>query len=208
MSELQTRIQQAYAQSNARQHAEGLRWYSDAHTFAESLANASGGRITTEQVAGVIAVTSPVQPWTAQQVFVPILIKQYLEGQAPEKSFGFVRNTLKAWSVLSGDLSVITGPKVTRFFLAIMGDTNAITVDRWIARVAYGHEVDGVSNKQYVEVAEAIRAASEQIGVPPRELQAILWVWARGTMKSWRPERIMRSGYSGSQQATAKKRTI
>jgi hypothetical protein len=93
----------------------------------------------------------------------------------------------QGWRIANGEaaLSVLNGPKVRAFYANIMGDTDAVTVDVWAARVATGLTGKAAERaigtaKRYADVADAYRHAARILGVTPREVQAATWVAARG----------------------------
>ena len=93
-----------------------------------------------------------------------------------------LRNSVgKAERIWQGErpLQVLSGPKVRNFYRAMMGDENAMTVDRWMLR-AVGWPTDTITNGQYDLVANAIRQASLGTGLTPAQYQAAVWVKVRG----------------------------
>jgi hypothetical protein len=164
--------------ASAADLATGLDWYEHARTFARSLG------LDDETGAGVVAALSPMNGWSANMTLARGLTERYLAGEAmPTSGFGLRGNVLKAWRILDGQdpLDVLRGQKVTAFYANIMGDPNAVTVDRWAARIARGDPSDKglVTAKQYREMADAYRDAADRVGVTPRELQAAVWTHYR-----------------------------
>jgi hypothetical protein len=84
----------------------------------------------------------------------------------------------KAQRVAGGELSAITGPKVSRFYRNMLGDGDAVTVDVWACRIAYDDpRRDIAPNEAQVAVLErAYRLAASWCGLRPRELQASTWI--------------------------------
>lgn len=179
------RIMDAYCSTGLDDREAGLRWYTDAHTFAEGLAIVGGFDI--DRVCGVIAVTSPTVGWEDQKQRIPLILGAYNEGRhAYRIALGLRRNIEKAFDILKdGNFDAISGKKVTSFFLNLLGNQDAVTVDRWAFRVATGLSVTQVPNCHYDTIVAAYRSAAKRLGLPPRELQAITWVWAR---RCWRAE--------------------
>jgi hypothetical protein len=113
--------------ASAADLATGLDWYERARTFARSLGLAD------ETGAGVVAALSPMNGWSANMTLARGLTERYLAGEAmPTSGFGLRGNVLKAWRILDGQdpLDVLRGQKVTAFYANIMGDPNAVTVER------------------------------------------------------------------------------
>jgi hypothetical protein len=68
----------------------------------------------------------------------------------------------------------VTGPKVTSFYLNILGHTEPITVDAIMSRAAgFGSDVR-VGMRTKIEVA--IRSLSDVFGTTPRDTQAAVWI--------------------------------
>lgn len=182
------RLLNVWRKCSAEDKRDGMSWYHEAGQFARAIADASGGKVTAEQVAAVIAITSPKQKWALQKVFVPLIVADYVRG-LPECTvrFGFNRFLTKAWRVLTeNDFGQVSGPKVTRFFLNICGDCSVVTVDRWAIRVAWGLKDQAeynsrITSAQYLAIEQAYKRAAELVGVEASDFQAALWVWARRT---------------------------
>lgn len=65
-------------------------------------------------------------------------------------------------------------PKAGNFARNIKGDPNAVTIDRWMARIFYGRE--RVSPEQSNFLQHWVRQMAWDAGVQPREMQAGIWV--------------------------------
>ena len=99
----------------------------------------------------------------------------------PRIQTGAMRAT--AWKIAQGadPLETLSGPKVRAFYRAITGDTDAVTVDRWAARVAEGRDDSRApSGRRWdrLETAYRVAAATEEVGA--RDLQAAVWCAIRG----------------------------
>src|SRR5690606_6619528 len=91
--------------------------------------------------------------------------------------------------ILAGEdpLDVLKGDKVRSFYLNILGDTDAVTVDRHAPELYLGKRVadrarPSVGKRLYREASDASRTAAAQAPrqPTPRDLQAITWlVWRR-----------------------------
>jgi len=156
-----------------------MRWYDVAREVAESLA--VGTPYSVEQCAAVLAITSPSVLWRRNCEVSRIIIAAHLAG-IPHSDLGLCRNhrtVVSAYRALDGDLSAVSGPKVTAFFAAIMGDPHAVTLDRHCFKAAIGVERCGPVLRRSVDAA--YRAAAAAVGVTPREMQATVWVAWRGS---------------------------
>lgn len=172
----------AFRASTAEDLAQGLEWYGLAGSMAAALAD--GSEYSTEQCAGVIAAMSPMMSWRSNIDVATRLIALHRSGaDQPTAGYGMLRNIDKAWRILDGaePLDVLSGPKVRAFYANIIGDPVAVTVDRWAARVARADATDDglVTAREYREIADAFRAAADQLEITARDLQAAVWVYFR-----------------------------
>jgi hypothetical protein len=160
---------------------QGQDWYSEAQRFCVGVSELIGIEYT--RIAAVVAVTSPNTYWTQQQIYVPLIIKAWQAGKPANKvGFTMLKLVEKAYACLNGDLSAIHGNKVSSFFLNICGDSSAVTVDRWAARIALAdYNITRFTPRWYAPIAEAYRRAARLVGWTPRDFQATLWVYARQT---------------------------
>jgi hypothetical protein len=73
----------------------------------------------------------------------------------------------------------VTGPKVSNFYLNIVGWEEPVTVDSIMSKAAgYGSDVN---NRIRAEVTDAVNTLSNVIGLSPRDTQAAVWIAYRGT---------------------------
>ena len=76
----------------------------------------------------------------------------------------------------------VTGPKVNAFYRALMGDVNALVLDRWAIHAAgYPKPRSEVPRTLRMELEAAYRAAAAACGETVRAFQAITWIVARET---------------------------
>lgn len=166
-----------------------LGWYARAREWAGSLAVLNS--LPVETVVGVVAALSPLQSWEEQLTYTPLALSAFWGGQ-PLPGPGFGANKNKAQRILQGErpLDVLSGAKVLAFFRAIMGDTDAVVIDRHAWAIASGPDAVGLSltDKRYRETAEAYRAAAASLRVAfpalaelltPAGVQALTWVYWR-----------------------------
>ena len=157
----------------------GTVWYPSA--LAECRNLAEGTRYSTEQVAAAVAHLSPRMPWSRN---IACAASVMLTGTAPALG----ANVEKANRALVSDNpeSTFASPKTFNFYRNIIGDTNAVTVDVWAARIALGlptGELEKVLGRKgmYEAVAHAYRLAAKRRNIAPSEMQAITWCAIRGT---------------------------
>jgi hypothetical protein len=180
--EMTRRVLRVWDAASAEDLSNGLEWYSRARDVADSLA--AGAPITTEVAAGVIAALSPRCGWSANVRGAGLMVDAFAHGRGMPVTAGTLTNRRKAWEILQrgGDpLEVLGGPKVRAFYANIMGDTHAVTVDVWAARVAEGPTFRDAApaGKRYKLIATAYRRAGELLGVSARDVQAAVWTHYR-----------------------------
>jgi hypothetical protein len=171
----------AFRNTTPADRIKGMGWYAEAQRFAETLATVAN--MPTRNIAGAIAATSPAQTWEIQQVYLPELVRDYLNGTPAHKSTGIgtVEQKRKAYACLDGVLGALgNGKKTNRFLANLLGNTTVVTIDRWAYRVAVNDlSVMQPSPDWYEAIEAAYQEAAWQLGYTPREFQAILWVYIR-----------------------------
>lgn len=148
----------------------GESWYAIARGDCRRMARESG--CTLAVAAGVVAAYSPRMLWNANLTVARRALAGDVRGMAPVVS--------KVRRILAGErpLDVLSGPKVRRFYRAIMGDPRAVVIDRWIAR-AMGVPPEGVS-ALYATLESVVVKVADGRGLTPAAVQATVWVAIRG----------------------------
>lgn len=170
-----------YAQASPEQIDRGRDWYPCARRWAANLADETG--YTLEQVVAVMAITSP----GAQLVSNVRWTESALRAKRNRKriSVGRFPNTMrpKIHAVLNSAAAAheyVTGPKVGPFFRAILGDEDALVIDRWAFRAATGsNELGLLRPKLRRAVESAYSDATRTTGETLRAFQAIVWIVLR-----------------------------
>jgi hypothetical protein len=172
---MEENILEVYRAATESERAEGLDWYSAARTFATGLADRYG--ITLDAAAGIVAALSPRRPWADNMAAADTLCRTGDVG-----GLSLFVNRAKAIRDGAAPLDVLRGPKVRAFYAAIMGDGDAVCIDRHAFDVAYGAATDDKTRKQldrvgeYARFADAYRAAAETAGTTAAAMQATTWV--------------------------------
>lgn len=179
------RLVRAYESATPEQVADGREWYSRA--YVEALALSVGTDLTPRQCAGVIAALSPRVTWAQNLIRAARMVDIWehcrRDLEPPRYRLGLGLSIDRAWRIVSGEgrpLDVLGGKKTRAFYRNITGDRDAVTVDVWAARIAYGREV-GLTDNRYDTCARAYAAAAAKVGECPRDFQAITWIAARGS---------------------------
>ena len=158
----------------------GMGWYRGAENLARRLAYRYG--CTKHQAAGVIAAMSPNQTWANN-------IRMAEEALAGNPR-GFASAVARVKRILAGGSIIGTFPeptgkshKIREFYRAISGNPNAVVIDRWALRAAWGNHAD-IKNLErvgvYHMVADCYREVAEMFDMTPRDFQAAVWIHVRG----------------------------
>ena len=162
----------------------GKTWYPKAGEWLDWLIKDSGFTGTRERAAALAAAFSENTGWSQNMLKAENFFRGF---KITEGSPGL--NTARRVAAATGDPieALHTNDihwKTINFAKAILGDPNAVAIDRWAARIAMGTE-DSQAAKlitsrrgAYDKFAEAYRDAAKQLGLKPSELQAITWVHA------------------------------
>jgi len=161
--------------------AAGVAWYPDALEMCNYKAYRYS--LSTARVAALVAVTSPRARWSTNISAVESILEDSRRPLSARRAhYGILgANAAKGARIVSEwDYNyLITGPKVTAFYRAILGDSNSVTVDAIMSRAAgYGASVT-VKIRRTVEAAT--REVAHDLGLSPRDAQAAIWVAYRGS---------------------------
>lgn len=147
-------------------------WYEQA--LAEAYSVADSARVTVEVGAGILAAFSPRTRW-AHNVR---LAHAYATGRPTP---GLSASRAAADRVTAHGLEALTGPKVSEFARAILGDRDAVVIDSWMMKAAGIHDRDAPSPVQRRRIADAVRILARRHNTTPRTMQALLWIRVRGS---------------------------
>lgn len=172
------RILEVWESASDCQKEDGAQWYPLHRQVIIQLSR--DYVITEEHAAAVIAHLSPRVQWA------PCLL-QSANVLAGRQTSGIMRRSLdNAQRALQSDdpLATLTGPKTSAFAANLLGDLDAVTVDVWAMRVAFGErdDLDVILKKRgvYDAVSHCYRLAARRVGVYPSTMQATTWVAFRG----------------------------
>lgn len=152
----------------------GATWYDEARELAFHLGRNSGYGL--EHAAAVISHLSPRTTWT-RTVTGAITLLTYGEQADGIITANFDR--ARASLDFEDPAESFGGPKTLRFFRNITGDTEAVTVDVWAARVAGVDEALLPRVGVYDAVEVAYQRGARRRGVEPTTMQATTWIVAR-----------------------------
>jgi hypothetical protein len=159
--------------------ADGRAWYPRAWQTCKTISRETG--VAAQRVAAVMAVTSPRARWATNVEATAKLCEE-----AQDKSYSYSYNILganakKAVRVLESRYysGILSGPKVTAFYAAILGDENSVTVDSLMSKAAgFGSDVSDAIRE---EVVTSVWQIGDVFGLSPRDAQAAVWCAYRGS---------------------------
>lgn len=159
---------------------EGKAWYPNAWKECQRIGKMSN--LTPERVAAIVSITSPRARWS---VNVSAAMMIAMDASVPEfkrrKSYGILDANARKAVLASEDRyysRLVTGPKVTDFYLNILGHTEPVTVDSLMSKCAgYG---GSVTKRIRDEVTAGCRSIADVFDITPRDAQAAVWIAFRG----------------------------
>lgn len=173
------RVLRVYDRASGAEREAGATWYDVAGDLTAYIGQESGyGRV---HAAAVVAHLSPRFPWPRNVAAAEWLLMR------GERFTGVLHRSYRAAlaSMSHPDPgATLSGPKTRRFFLNLIGDYEAVTVDVWATRAA------GVTEDQlklagvYDAVEHAFRLAARRRDISPAAMQATTWVVTRGGDRS------------------------
>ena len=161
---------------------DGIAWYDEAHELANTMAVEF--KLTTLQVAGIIASLSPLKSWhenkkIARQFCINGNGKHTQNMRDKAKQIKLYNSSLEREFILA----TLNGNKISNFFLNIAYPKadNHVTIDRHAISVVLGrsineHEGKGITDNQYEFIASCYRDASKILGILPNQVQSVTWV--------------------------------
>jgi hypothetical protein len=161
--------------------AEGRLWWPRAADEVAWLARYYS--VPYRTLAHAAAALTPGLRWTATLEVLQLLLDARAAGETTyprgvgHLTFGY-RDREKAWAILRGGRdawSLCSGPKVEAIVANLLGDLDAVAVDRHVTRAALGRDVRQVSPASMRRIAGAVRLLAVIRGLRPAELQAALW---------------------------------
>ena len=156
---------------------QGQSWYSDAGAIAEGMARRH--RFTTKQAAFTIAALSPSNRWYRNLTDADTLMRAVRGHRRLPRVCTYHTNKRAALRVLRrGDFTAVRGPKVRPFAKAILGDGNALVLDRHALRAAGVNPGASMLVRDFT--AQAYRYAAHEVGERACDFQAQVWIAQRG----------------------------
>lgn len=150
--------------------ADGADWYLGAPEWLE---RRWGSSATT--VAYLLAATSPLASVRLNIKRTKFVLESLFAGRQWDKvrmgpaAPAIRRNVIRVWH----EGLPPSGPKCSAFAAAILGDGEAVTVDRWMYTAWYGRETGTEAQRELI--ALWVRLLAQEVGRTPRDVQAAVW---------------------------------
>lgn len=161
--------------SREEQKERGRRWYTDASRECRELASKYN-----RDYALVVCAAAALSPNKSWKHSVKALEKMLSGGSGVH----FGRQEKAARACLDGDMSALSGPKVTQFARAIVGHTDACVIDVHMRRAMGSdkkHSPD--PGRPYNDLAQALTLAAHLVSVPVTTFQATVWITVKDENK-------------------------
>ena len=166
----------------AQKDTTATQWYAIANAWIVKIAQVFD--ISEEIVAYVVATLSPKLRWDKNLESALAMLELQVWGYTDRRNSALGKNTQKVWAAFDGLRPyVATGDKVSSFQRNLLGDCDAVTIDRHAIAIAlYGLASIGsdsgdvkITAKDYALFVQAYRIASQRLGVDAVVAQAVTW---------------------------------
>jgi hypothetical protein len=177
MSSAEMTLVSLYEKASPCVRRRGRAWYPEANRQLREIAERNNCPLS--HAVAVFTIVSPAaQLVTALRWTDEILAGERIGGRYPNDQAPRIESACST----RYPVTRITGPKVNAFYRAIMGDREALVLDRWAIRAA-GHPLprSEVPRTLRRELDAAYRAAASMCGETVRAFQAIVWIVCRET---------------------------
>jgi|ERR1051326_4972395 hypothetical protein len=172
-TQVKNRAIRYYADATDEQRVQGERWYWDATDKIDTMLHKADDPVNYREAARMAAILSPRCRWDRNLK----ALEQVLNGEKVTIP-GILHRSIKlAESVKEGRWG-LSGPKVTQFYKALIGDEDAVPVDSWMSKAFGGNGAPRA--KEHKSIQAGIRRAALELDISPRTLQATVWVVVRG----------------------------
>lgn len=145
---------------------DGREWYSKAY---DELFKLFG--VNAKFVAKLIGATSSARSVAVNVTLALRAYRQFLFGGAIDKT----KFTSSQYDNIIRAIKdePLQGRKVANFADALVGNKNAVVVDRWMSKVFFDNKAP--TDAQYSSIETALKNLSKDLGMPASEIQARIW---------------------------------
>jgi hypothetical protein len=177
MSSTEQTLVSLYEKASPGIRRRGRAWYPEANRQLREIA--AHNECPLSHAVAVFSIVSPaVQLTTALRWTEEILAGERAGGRFPNVQ----APKIEAACSTRYPVFRVTGPKVNAFYRALMGDRDALVLDRWaIFAAGYPKPRSEVPRTLRMELDAAYRAAAAACGETVRAFQAIVWIVSRET---------------------------
>jgi len=166
----------------AHKGADAVQWYAIANAWIVKTARIFD--IEPEVVAYVVATLSPKLRWDKNLESALSMLELQVWGWTDKRNSALGANTRKVFAAFDGERPyVATGDKVASFQRNLLGDYDAVTIDRHAIAIALrGLNAIGsdsgdvkITAKDYALFVQAYRIAAERLNENPVTVQSTTW---------------------------------
>lgn len=175
---MREKILETIAKLNDTNYQASLDWYFVLHDYAQNLADKNG--LTLIQAAGVISALSPMINFTTNLRDA----ERFCATRRLDNLATYMSQRKKALAIIGAKseeevLKLLGGNKTKAFFLNILRpqDSMDVTIDTWMIKF-FGFK--SLTPKRYKEASWEIIKVSQELGIMPHQLQALVWTAQRG----------------------------
>lgn len=173
-------LETVFSMRTESEHKQGLFWYSDSRDYLRSLSDST--KVPFKSVCGIIAALSPRINWRTNIFNTIALCKS-------KKIAGLYKNIEKAKKIKKTGIVMkyLSGPKVTSFFLNLLGNEDEVTIDTLMINCYHNSfERQSVTKQERIDMIETIERIAKRHHLTNCQVQAIIWVtWHRITKSNF-----------------------
>lgn len=158
-----------YRRASYLTRIEGVEWYANARREIRFLSMRLS--LPFDSVAYAVAALSANMQWSRNLQVVEDLANGL-------DAIGMRGPVEQARACLQGDLSALSGAKVTAFAFALTGDSSAAVIDRWMMRALSSDRITP-TQRQYGRITKSLKVAARMVGLDPTSFQAVVWLQVR-----------------------------
>lgn len=154
----------------------GAEWYDKTRDELHKVFGQKDGDLMIRLLAATSPNTTvPANVTLALKAFRQIKYGQDFQGEAGKPGYlPVVKDMLKAIRY-NGDEDAIGGLKVQSFRKNLLGETDPVTIDRWMKRIFNFKSKGSITDPQYKFMDYQVTRLAKKLNMEPRQVQAALW---------------------------------
>jgi hypothetical protein len=173
-------LETVFSMRTITEEKQGKYWYADSREYL--LAMSIKLDVSFKVACGVTAALSPMIAWKTNLNYTYSILKG-------KKVNGLYKNIDKAKAIKKSGIVMehLKGPKVTSFFLNLLGNEGEVTIDTLMIQCYHNSfERSSVNKKQRQEIIDTVKRLAVRHHLTPAQVQAIIWVtWHRVTRSNF-----------------------